>query len=422
MALEIPPRFIFCAAIAAILLSLPCVPSYADDPVQIGKQAAAILAGGDDEKAVDLLRKGCESFPYNEALKKDLAAAYRISGERLLEKGRVAQAGERFDQAITLFPDEPSLRFLRGVAYYRLKEYDAAKVELELARGGTDNPRVLFVLGLVHYDSAETSSAVELWEKALLQEPGNVDIQRHLEKARRELAVEAQMEKEGNGAFIVSYDAGKGSEFADKVLDTLIEFYNRVGYELGRYPSHRVPVMLYTGKGYRTATRAPDWSAGLYDGIIRIPIGGLTKMTPEIRGLLRHEYTHALIHDITGGRCPVWMNEGLAVLQERVEFHQPFRRLPEAVRSHRLLSFEKLAGPFTALPSSDVLLAYEQSCSLVGFMLKRYGQHKVVDILEELGRGETAEGAVSKVFSDYGLDMAAIVAEWQTAVTKEYGE
>ena len=96
------------------------------------------------------------------------------------------------------------------------------------------------------------------------------------------------------------------------MLKALERAYNRVGTDLSYYPSVRVPVILYTKKDYRSLTASPEWSGGLYDGKIRLPIGGAAHMTPMLRGVLFHEYTHVVVRELTKGNCPSWLNEGLA--------------------------------------------------------------------------------------------------------------
>src|SRR5205814_97190 len=66
----------------------------------------------------------------------------------------------------------------------------------------------------------------------------------------------------------------------------------------------------------RYNTEAPSWAGALNDGKLRIPIGGVDAMNPELGRVLEHELTHSFIRSMARGRCPTWLNEGLAQLME----------------------------------------------------------------------------------------------------------
>lgn len=79
------------------------------------------------------------------------------------------------------------------------------------------------------------------------------------------------------------------------MLDALESAYNSVAADLGLFPTSRMPLLLYTRSDYSSVTAGPDWSCGLYDGKIRLPLGGVTKLTAQMRGIIFHEFTHVLI-------------------------------------------------------------------------------------------------------------------------------
>src|SRR6185369_13180713 len=119
----------------------------------------------------------------------------------------------------------------------------------------------------------------------LILEPENKAVIESAAKARREAAVESRMNKGYSSMFVISHDEGTKSDLADAVLDVLETAYNRVGSDLAYYPVTRVPVILYTKKDYRVVTAGPEWSGGLYDGKVRLPIGGARELTPVLRGV-----------------------------------------------------------------------------------------------------------------------------------------
>jgi hypothetical protein len=75
----------------------------------------------------------------------------------------------------------------------------------------------------------------------------------------------------------------------------------------------------------------------------------------------------------------------------------------------------------SSLDAKDALIAYQQSYAMVSFMISAYGWHKVRETLVNLGAGMRIEAAIAGAFADYGLDLAAIIKEWQEHMRKEYG-
>lgn len=403
------------------ILSVPAI-THANDPVLENNYAVELLKNKEYEKALDHFLVAYRTYPNDQTIKKNLAFAYLMTGERFMERGRFEEAAEQFDHAKELLPDEPKHWLLRGIALERLNDYDNARYEIERARAlGGDTPEVLYHLGRVFYASGETARGVELWEQALMLDPNNKELRALLEKSRRELAVESAMDKGHGGKFLVSYDAAVSRDLADRFLDTLENIYNSVGYDLGRYPAAKAPVILYSRKDYKNITDTPEWSGGVYDGKIRLPIGGVTEITPRIRATLRHEYTHVVIYDMTRGNCPTWLNEGLAEVEGRMEHNPPIVELGRAFKNNALLSFRTLEGEFFSLGRKEALLAYEQSYAMANFMVKSYGWHKVQEILLNLGKGMDMEAAVGAALGDYGLDYKKLQEEWLAYVAKEFG-
>jgi len=88
------------------------------------------------------------------------------------------------------------------------------------------------------------------------------------------------------------------------------------GSGFGLFPTETIVVLLYPNQDFRDITRSPNWVGALNDGKIRVPVSGLTQMTPDLARVLKHELTHSFVRQITLGRCPTWLNEGLAQLEE----------------------------------------------------------------------------------------------------------
>lgn len=378
--------------------------------------------GSDLDITLEELKNRFDLFPYDESVRKKLIKTYGAMGEKQLKMRLYDEAAESFENARKLSPDDQTLCVMKGIALYGGRHYDAASVELEKARrNGGDTFPLLFYLGEAYYDSGELEQAIEVWNRAISMEPGSKQLIDRVNKARRELSVESRMDKDFGSVFVISYDEGSGSALADTIMDTLSDAYNRVGYDLTHYPATQIPVILYTKKDFRSVTESPEWSGGIYDGKIRLPIGGTGELTPVLRGVLFHEYTHVVVGELSKGNCPVWLNEGLAEYEGRREFDSPLKALERSAKEGSLIPFADLENSFFAMDRGKAELAYQQSYSMVRFMISTFGFHKVRDVLVNLGKGMATEPAIAGAFSDYRLNFSDIQKEWRGQIQKEYG-
>jgi len=408
--MPINARFI---ATLALLLFLFAGTADAGDAAGCSAQAEALMGRGEYNKALDELKSCFSLFPYNEILRRDLAAAYAGNAQRDLKLSRYREAAEGYSQAHDLYPGNQRLGLMRGIALYLGKNYDAARAELLLAGEGAEP---LLFLGKISYDTGDLPAALANWRRALELEPGNASVRGLIDKAERELPVESKMDKGYSSMFDISYDAELPPGLASEVLDALEAAYNRVGADLGLFPTTRIPVLLYTKSDYSSVTAGPDWSGGLYDGKIRLPVGGVTKVTPQMRGILFHEFTHVLIAELTHGNIPTWLNEGLAEIEGRKEFAQSAPSITRAARGGHLLPLATLSGSFASMARAEAGLAYQQSYSIADFMVTRYGWYAVQGILRHLGERASLEAAVAMALSDWSLDLPGVIREWRESL------
>jgi tetratricopeptide (TPR) repeat protein len=370
---------------------------------------------GDYERKLEALRSAQQMFPLDEKLKRDLAAAYANYGNLLFNRRQFEQADGYFIKAGELYPEETAFALSRGICNYHLKRYDIARYELERARlKQPDSLDVLFYLGQVLYETDNRQEAMGLWEQALKLSPDRAELTAVLKKARKETAVEANMDRGNSSRFNMTYDPGVNTSFALAVLDVLESASNQVGAELGHFPEARVPVVIYKRDDYKDVTNSPDWSGGVYDGTIRLPFGALGEITPSLRAILFHEYAHVVVFDLTRGNCPVWLNEGIAEMFGRGQFSGT-----SATQKGPAIDVHRLEGSFTSLSSGEATRAYQQSYAMVSYLVKTYGWHRVKAILVNLGQGMTMPAAVASALQDYSLSYDGLIKEWRETLKQE---
>ncbi len=408
------------AVFGVLLLLTPAIAGSVDSnpAAQVGA-ARELLQRGEFEKGIEQLREAYQLFPLNPTFKRSLAEGYAAFGHHLYKQKRYEQADESFSKTLELYPEDVGTITMRGICNFHLKKYDVARYELELAK--TRKPgsvEVLYFLGLVEIDTDHIPQALELLEQAVKLAPGRKEIADLLVKTRKENTVESGMDRGHSSRFDLTYDPGVDSTFARSILSVLESAANVIGAELGLFPEARIPVRIYKRADYKTVTDSPDWSGGFYDGKIRLPFGVMNEVTPGIRGILFHEYAHVVVFELTRGNCPLWLNEGIAEMFGRTQYN---RALPKIDKS-KLVGFKKLETSFKDFSTANATLAYQQSYSLVNYLVETYGWHRVKQILTGLGGGLSFDESIVAALKDYDLNYETLVKEWRTSLEKESSE
>ena len=165
-------------------------------------------------------------------------------------------------------------------------------------------------------------------------------------------------------------------------------------------PKNKVILRFLSPDEFRARTGAPAWtSAMFYRGEITIPMSPEKSVNfTELDRALRHEYTHALIAEISNYRSPAWLDEGLAQL---IEGH-PNPLLGPALRSwvakNEALPLLWLQNGFTTLDNELVPAAYAQSLFATRTLLNKHGLKKIIKYLEIMGTGVPADRAFEPAF------------------------
>ena len=145
------------------------------------------------------------------------------------------------------------------------------------------------------------------------------------------------------------------------------------------YPAEPTMVILYTMQQFQDITRSAAWSKGVYDGKIRVPIGGGGQKPDLLKKVLFHEYAHAVVHGLSRGmNVPTWFNEGVAVYLESSGGSSREQDLYRRVQSGTpLVPLSGLHGSFMGLSDAQASLAYAESYAAVKALVDRYGLYRV---------------------------------------------
>lgn len=361
------------------------------------RQGLEAMRQGDADSAADFFRQGLDLDRKNPVLQRNLVAALLMTGESLLQQRRLDEVTEVLDELVDLGENDPRVLWLQGRFLFQQRDYEAAEVVLlELVALQPENVGAWQGLAAVYDALGLYEESIASLQQALLLRPDNSLLQQRLDKARREASVALRMESEVSASFEVHYEGEANEELGSAVLDQLESAYAELGSEYNFYPTFKIPVLLYGNRDFSAVTSAPEWVAGLYDGKIRIPLGGLQRVEAPLKQLLYHEFSHVLIENLSRGKVPHWLSEGLAMYAGRRFHAPPLTALAEAVQSGSLIAIQDLETSFRGGDPRRVRLAYEQGYVMTRYLIDNFGWYQIPEVLRQLGEGK----GILQVFSD----------------------
>src|SRR5204862_3454040 len=130
------------------------------------------------------------------------------------------------------------------------------------------------------------------------------------------------------------------------LLSTLEAAYTELAQLFGAEPRSSIQVVLYANQAFFDVTHAPSWTAALNDGKLRIPVQGLDSVTSDLAQILKHELAHSFVNQLSVGRCPMWLNEGVAQAMEPRSVGSDGPRLAQLVKQVHEIQLNALEGSF----------------------------------------------------------------------------
>lgn len=339
------------------------------------------------------------------------------AAEKLLAEHRWAEALAQLQHDLSFEPENPRIRALAaqaacgvGADAYERGDLDTAIAKAELAIGLDDGAGCAHLIrGRVLADRGEPAEAAKELERAQALLPDLAWIGPLRERVARDAAGEKTSVDHGSSRHF------KGEVYGDApahtltdVLTTMESARDQVMRALGATVDATVVVMVYAGDSYAAASQAPEWSAGNYDGKIRVMLGDDDPSSAAFRDRLAHEYAHAVVRTLSRGHAATWLDEGLAMHVQLAGLDGWQRRLAAAKRAGTLRPLASLDGSFGGMGGEQAQLAYDEAYAAVDRMDRDFGRERIVDLLRKLGDGQDPkaafESACSKGFDRFSAD------------------
>lgn len=350
--------------------------------------------GGVDYAYIERLESGARAGSPETANK--VAAAHYAAAQFFLSKGNTSSAIEQYRQGLEFAPNNFGLLMNLAALYLRDSQFSEALHPLQQAREvAPDSADVYKLMGWAYYGANKTGEAIEAWKQAVKLR-ADPDVVQALKKAEHDQAVESSYREGETAHFDLKYYGGAAPELARGILNALENDYNALESQLDYTPPQQIGVILYTGQAFADITRAPSWVGALNDGRIRIPVQGLTSVTPELAQELKHELTHSFVGQKTHYRAPTWMQEGLAQWMEGARSGAYAAFLVDSSKNGTLPSLASLDGSWIGYSGDTARVAYAWSLAVIESTIDRGGIGDVNRLLDAVASAPSPEDAVKQ--------------------------
>lgn len=335
-----------------------------------------------------------------------VAAAHYAAAQFLAAQGNTDSAIDQYRQALIFAPDNVGLLLNLAVLDLRRSQFTAALDPLQHARevapdSGLQAAIIAKLMGWAYYGLNKTEQAIKEWRFSEQLHP-DAQVEQALAKAEKDQKTEEGYREGETEHFSLKYYGGAAPDLARQILRTLETEFNDIASQLDYTPPNQISVILYTQQAFADITRAPGWAGAVYDGRLRIPVQGLTSMTPELARVLKHELTHCFITQKSQGRAPTWLQEGVAQWMEGRRSSADAGALIDAAAQGAIPDLRSLEGSWMSLPTDSASVAYAWGLAVVESIIQQGGMSDVSRLIDHMATAASAQDAVRDVLhSDY---------------------
>lgn len=331
-----------------------------------------------------------------------VAAAHHAAAQFLLSKGDTGAAIDHYREALAFAPDNTGLLLNLAVLYLRQSQFTTALDPLERARRASpDSADVAKLTGWAYYGANKMDRAIQEWQRAERLRP-DPEVKSALEKAQRDKTEEESYREGETAHFDLKYNGSATPDLARGILRALEDDFRDLESKLDYTPPEQISVILYTQQAFADITRAPGWVGALNDGRLRIPVQGLSSVTPELAHVLKHELTHSFVGQKTHNRAPTWLQEGVAQYMEGRRSTSAAGALVQAATQGAMPPLGAFEGPWMSLDGNSAAFAYAWSLAVVESIIDSGGVSDISRLLDRVATSPSTEAAAKEMLhSDY---------------------
>jgi len=379
--------------------------AFASESTELNSRGVAYYNQGRYREAIIAFEQARALAPDNQVVQRNLANVYQAEAGELAKRADFDSAIKLLGKAVAINPGEASPLIQLGHCYLRLEMIPEAIHHLERAiQAAPYDVQAHELLGEAYYRDNDLANARVQWSWVLEQQPHRKDLKKRFDKAEREEVVEVGFRPVRSFHFQISSTPEIAGHMLQNLLAILEQAYAEIGRNVGGvYPPGPIQVIVYNAESFAEATQVRQNVGALYDGKIRIPLvdaAGLLTQNDELKQTLYHEYTHVVVRYIAHNNVAWWMNEGLAETFSRPLAGSRLQTLQKAVENGELFAYASMEDSLLkTLDSEGLWLAYTQSHATLLYLWKRFGQLKLIELLDALATGTKTEQALVRVYN-----------------------
>ncbi|OGX44665.1 MAG: hypothetical protein A3H41_00260 [Omnitrophica WOR_2 bacterium RIFCSPLOWO2_02_FULL_45_28] len=207
--------------------------------------------------------------------------------------------------------------------------------------------------------------------------------------------------------FIVYYKEAD-EKFIRQAIDKAEEYYKSIAENLGftRYDfwlwDKRAKIYIYNdAEDYRKATGKPSWSGGAAYYHEKV-IESYPWAQGFFQSLLPHELGHIIFREFVGSEnnAPLWLDEGVAMYQEKVKRFNLKTKLLQALEQRKLMPLNKLSElNINFVNDKEIVeLYYAEALSVVDYLLNKFGRDNFVELCRRLKERKTFDQAINDAY------------------------
>lgn len=270
----------------------------------------------------------------------------------------------------------------------------------------------LETLALCHTGLKQAAEEVACWEtlRELIEEDDTEqtrDLRERVTLNLGRMAAENQMIMRQGRRFIIYTPVSSEyihipNELTDERLE---EIYLQITGDLECIPAFRTSIIVLDPIKF-DAVKPASWAGGFAQGGKSMTLKTESFMPSEAgsrlpaRGIVLHEFTHNIVFIAGAGRCPTWLNEGLAVFAEhKDDTFTEFK--PQVPSPEQVMTLDQLEKEFAAIRKLEGGPRVDQAYQLAGlyarFIIQNFTMTAPRLILNSLKTGSTFEKALQDV-------------------------
>jgi hypothetical protein len=211
------------------------------------------------------------------------------------------------------------------------------------------------------------------------------------------------------------------SSFVKEVVRSAEDHYRETMTTLGftRYKgwtwSGRVKINIYNSRQDYVGSAHHSWSAGQVDPAAK-EISTFPSESGFFDSILPHELGHIIFREAAGfnGNIPLWLDEGVAMYQERAKSIGADGHVRELIDSGAYIPLAQLDAMALGSKTDRAVVNafYNEAASLVGFLIKKYEVYRFERLCHELMKGKPFTVALKKAYMQFD-GLGALEKAWR---------